>query len=300
MSFNRLFKGMLNSVYSTGILSKYQLKLGYIFHAEQLHNDLYFNQMLAFCKDFKNLTGAKPVATIAPPTNKLLQKQLEDASFNPTDYPKRVRLLAQHAAIGYHGHFYQNNSPEYFNGMHCNQFNGNELKKQLDEDLEWFSANEINHNGVYAGGWWFMNDVLASALISYGFTVDFSFSRSPYFYNAFSCKLMNDNDIRAGESFYLQNELGRLLCIQNYVGTHNTPFRIDIDRPLKKLFDRNKLVQHNLGMLNSHDYDLNATHVLPYINHLLQHAKASFLSLPELKVQGAANATKVIQLGSTD
>src|SRR5690606_35241076 len=110
------------------------------------------------------------------------------------------------------------------------------LENQIINDLNWFSKHELNHNGLYAAGWWFVNKELIYILIKNGFTFDFSFSRHIHFINQFSLKLMNENNIQAGDPFQIfAPEIGALTEIQNLIGAPSTPFIQDFNRHLLKI-----------------------------------------------------------------
>ncbi len=277
-----LVKKSIYSVYSSKSLQAFDLNLGYIFHTEWLYHTATFDQLLAFCKNYTSLTRAKVICTIMTGVNPLVQAGMKKENCSAELFLERVNKLAQVATIGYHGHFWTNTHrfTEAAFAIHSNTFEPKLLQPQLEADLNWFQQNKIEHNGIYAAGWWFTNRYLLEQLLQANFTVDYSFSKAPYFYNAFSMKLMQENNIKTGEAFFVRPKESskRMLCIQNLIGAHDSPFVLDFDRNLKKILDSKNVY----GVLNAHDYDRSFTYTLNCIEHLLKDANAKFFGHTEL------------------
>jgi hypothetical protein len=277
-------KNILKSIYykasRRGRLKPYNIKLGYIFHTEKIYNTQIFNNLISFCKEYYIITGAKPICTIIPPTNLLLKKEMDENNFSEIDFLSRIIELSQYSTIGYHGHFYLNSEPKYYNGIHCNNFNEANLVEQFNNDVKWFENNSISHNNIYAAGWWFINKELVKLLIENNFEFDFSFSRASFFYNQYSNEILNKHKIDTGKVFSLHvNSKRKLTCIQNFIGMHTTAYPEDFDRNLMKLKLDNKEL---IGVVNSHDYDLDIKNTLKCIKYQINVNKIRFESFEVL------------------
>ncbi|KAA9327389.1 hypothetical protein [Adhaeribacter soli] len=291
-----LIKKSIYSFYPKDSLKPYKLKLGYIFHTEQIYDDTYFSWLLEFCSTYYEITGARAICAIIPPTNYLLAQSLKEAGFSESNFVSRLRDIEKVATLGYHGHFYNSKTPKAEFAIHCNSFQLKPLIEQVEADLNWFRKHNIDHNGIYSGGWWFMNAFLADMLITNGFRFDYTFSRAPYFFNLFSDQIMSENQVRIGESFYLESGKGKMLCIQNFIGAHATPYVEDFDRNLKNLFSPENENGLNVGVINSHDYDLDLKNTLKCIRHLVTDAGAEFFSHDGLRALSEQQARKTALL----
>jgi hypothetical protein len=284
-----LIKKALYSVYPAHSLSVYKLDLGYIFHTECIYHEPTFNGLLDFCKKYSKLTGARAICTIMTGVNAMVKSGMEKNNCSEELFLERVIRLSQVSTIGYHGHFWSDTSKfkEDVFALHSTTAIESKLQHQLEQDLEWFEKNSISHNGIYAGGWWFQNEFLIQKLIEANFNADYSFSKAPYFYNAFSKNLMVTHGIKTGEAFYLKPKASanKILCIQNLIGAHHTPFPLDFDRNLKKILDSPKII----GVVNAHDYDRNFETTMSCLEHLLKDSSAKFFSSHEL-IQKAKDA----------
>jgi hypothetical protein len=180
-----LFKAAYYFFQKKNSLLKLNLHLAYIFHTEKIYDDQIFSRLLSFCIAYQDLTGAKPICAIIPPSNPLLRKEMEATGFSEADFCIRIAKLSQWATLGYHGHFYLDEKPLYHYAIHSYNFRYLDLEKQFLQDVRWFEENGISHNGIYAGGWWFFNKALLSLLLNNDFRYDFSFSQCKYFYNVF-------------------------------------------------------------------------------------------------------------------
>ena len=241
-----------------------------------------FDGLLQFCKDYTSLTNAKVICTVMTGVNPLVASGMKKENCSAEIFIERIQLLSHYATLGYHGHYWLDvskfNQNEY--ALHTTTFETQKFLAQFERDLEWFEKHAIPHHGIYAGGWWFMNKFLIEKLMATNFNTDYSFSKAPYFYNAFSANLMIENGIKTGESFSLvsNNSSKTMLCIQNLIGAHNTSFPLDFDRNLKKILDSPNVV----GVINAHDYDRNFYNTLRCIEHLLTDSKAKFFSHKDL------------------
>lgn len=276
-------------------LKSYNIKLSYIFHTEKIYDDDLFDQLMRFCKSYFEFTNVKPICAIIPPTNALLKKEMMVNNFSEEEFINRVNKLSNFADIGYHGHFYLNNKPTYFNAIHCNSYKKSDLTEQFINDINWFDKNKISHNNIYSAGWWFMNQDLIALLVKHGFQFDFSFSKSPYFYNQFSNKILNLNKIKFGENFEVQIAKNKkITCIQNLIGFHSSKFPEDFDRNIMKLIDSKNNI---IGVVNSHDYDLSYENTLNCIKYQIKFNKVKFCSYQDLLSE---NNIKLIKLITSD
>lgn len=276
-----LVKQSIYSLYPKNSLQKYKLDLGYIFHTEWIYHQKTVEALLQFCENYKALTGKKVICTIMTAVNPLVTAGMKRENCSAASFIDRVKRLSELATLGYHGHFWLDDMKfqEAAYALHSTTFVAEKFLPQFERDLNWFEKNNIIHNGIYAGGWWFFNAFLAKKLMEHKFTSDYSFSKAPYFFNAYSMELMNSNKIKTGESLILKTAEGQqLLCIQNLIGAHDTPFPLDFDRNLKKILD----AETCLGVINAHDYDRSFTTTLKCIEHLLKEAKANFHNQDEL------------------
>lgn len=277
-----LLKRVLYTLTNYNSFRSLNVELGYVFHTEKIYDDLLFNQLLEFCEKYYAITNARPICTIIPPTNALLNKKLLSLGFSEEKFIQRVVVLSNYSTIGYHGHYYLNDEPNYYNAIHCNSFNIDDLKAQFKRDINWFTTAQIDHNQIYAGGWWFFNKDLLSLLLLNGFKYDFTFSKATYFYNQFSNKMMNEFKIKTGESFSLKldNEIPKIKCIQNFIGMHSTPFPEDFDRNFIKILE--EPYSQITGVVNSHDYDLDLVNTIKCVNYQKEKNNVKFISFDQL------------------
>jgi hypothetical protein len=228
-----------------------------VFHTEAIYDALTFERLIQFCREYDHLSHKRVICVIIPPSNPLIRQKVDELSGGEAEFIKRLMELKQHADIGYHGHFFLDveavEVPQ--SRMLCNNFLQAEFEKQVGRDLNWFVKNDLSHHGLYSAGWWFFHPTLARLLIQNDFHLDFSISPHPWLYNHFSRKLFKKYRIFPGEPFAFRTKKGRqILCIQNLIGCHESPFPQDFVRHVRKNLDPNHL--HVTGVLHSHDYSL--------------------------------------------
>jgi hypothetical protein len=268
-------KKILYTLY-TPKLPESLIQLGYIFHTEQIYDQKLFAQLLGFCESYQKITGKNPICTLMTGVNPLVAEGMKSNGVSAQEYVFRARKLSEVSTLGYHGHFWSDTSKLQ---DPASQIKGRRsvepaLKTQFENDLQWFKSNELSHNGLYSGGWWFMNEQVQKLLIQYGFSVDFTFSKAPYFRNSYSLDLMKKNQIRIGEACRIESQL---LCIQNFIGCHTTPFIGDFYRNMRKLLmQEGKLDSPIQGVVNSHDYDLDVENTLKCIEALKKDSSVEF------------------------
>lgn len=269
-------------------LTPYSLNLGIIFHTEVVFDKTDFLLLMKFCKDYKALTNVQPICTLMSGVNPRIQAGIKEAKISMDEFVNRIRQLEEVACLGYHGHFHidvnQYKLPE--NEVHCNNYVDKRVKEQLENDLEWFDLHKIDHRGVYAPGWFFMNEHLLKHLSNHGFHTDYSFSNTKWFRNEYSNCLMHSNQIATGEAFRIDVTGKEMLCIQNLIGTHNSPIMRDFDRNLGDVCNpTNPIIQ---GVISVHDNDIEHTIALRGVEYLMKTYNANFLGHEE-HIQFAKN-----------
>lgn len=258
-------------------------QLGYIFHTEMVYDDAIYTRLVEFCRQYFKITGKHVICTVMSGNSPKIAAGMKAAKCADEKLADRYHELSTVATLGYHGHFYLN--PELFQRyeteMRSNNFSKEKLKDQFEEDLAWFDKHKLDHNGLYAAGWWFINQHLLALLIDAGFRFDFSFSRHIYFRNQFSHQLMLENNIKTGQPFEINiGGKGKIQEIQNLIGSPSTSLFQDFTRNLLKILDQQNL--NVTGVVNSHDYDLHAEHTLKLFRKLVTLPKVSFFDAQDL------------------
>lgn len=230
------------------------LNVGCIIHTERIQVSESYEHLLSFAKNYFELTGTKCICTILPGNNPEVVEGLSENGISEKEYVRRVKDLSNYATIGYHGHFWIDPTDFKYpsSQIRCNNFVSESMERQVEKELAWYEEHQIDHNRIYSGGWFFMNESLARLLIKKNFKTDFSFSRYVYFRNKYSTDLMNRHKIKTGQPFVISSEEGELLCIQNLVGFDWIPE--NTIRNLKKILSPEQI--EIFGVLNIHDYDL--------------------------------------------
>ncbi|MBA9076991.1 hypothetical protein [Rufibacter quisquiliarum] len=295
-----LLKKALYQFKSYPIPSSYNLQLGYIFHTEMVFNDKMFKDLLHFCSEFKAITGTQPICTVMSGVSPKVADGMRQHKCEDKKLADRYHELGGFATLGYHGHFYLN--PALFKRkeaeIRSNNFSKQNLKEQFTRDLEWFSSHNLPHNGLYAAGWWFMNQHLLAMLIEAGFAYDFSFSKHIHFRNQFSHKLMLENELRAGEPFEITIPgQGSIKEIQNLTGSPSTPHFQDFTRNLLHILDPSQ--PRVTGVINSHDYDLDLKNTLLLFRNLEKLSNVSFFDANQLLDKRLNLSYKPVSLSST-
>lgn len=145
------------------------LHLNACFHTEQLDDDAVFETLLAWCRDFRRLTGAGAWLCVMTPENPAIRQRLAAAGFAAERYGERVQRLAEVAEIGYHGHFYQGNGEPLAGG----RFAIAQAQPQLTAEMAWLRALGLEPR-IYTGGWWVVSPELLHALAAEGIRLDCS------------------------------------------------------------------------------------------------------------------------------
>lgn len=254
------------------------LRMGYIFHTEAIHDDSAWPLLLRFCREFRLVTGVEPICTIMTPRNARVARQMHDAGVTADDYLTRVRELETVAVIGHHGHYYTD--PESYSAdeseIRGRNYSRSAVEEQFQSDLDWFREHGIDHHGLYAGGWWFSHPDLVALLIREGYRIDFTFTSSPVFGHDWSRGVMQRGGIRFGETFRLATDDGDIALVQNLIGCHNTPFVEDFVRHMNTLVDPDW--PEVTGVVNTHDFNLvdNYDFTFAVLRSLAEQSNVSF------------------------
>ncbi|RPD45530.1 hypothetical protein [Paracnuella aquatica] len=259
------------------------LTTGYVFHTEEVYNDDIFRRLFDFCKGYTAITGKQAICTVMSGISPKVRAGMRLFNCSEQKLADLYHQLSSVATIGYHGHFYFNADlhQRHEAEIRSNNFSIVQLTEQFSNDLEWFKKHELNHNDLYAGGWWFMNQHLLSLLIKAGFKYDFSFSKHRFFLNQFSLDFMIEHEIKTGECFEIEVEtIGKIREVQNLIGSSSSAFFEDYVRNLKRIIHpaHPKVV----GMFNSHDYDLHPANALNFFTTLKQLPQVSFFDAADL------------------
>ncbi len=275
-----------------------KMKLGYVFHTEEIFDQKIFQELIRFCKEYISITGKKCISVTMTPPNQRVEMGMKIFGCSNGEYVNRMQELAHYAHIGFHGHFWHD--PQKFEDAsydikkHNTQYQFEILYRQFESQINWFKENNIPTNATYSGGWWFINRDIIELLLKHGIQYDYSMSMSPNLWNPYSIDLVQRNNIRFGESFYTRIEQKKLLHIQNlHCGAEGMVFPEDATRFLNRLIDPEFI---NLsGVLNSHDYCLDFDNTIKWIRYLILKKQVQFLDHQELIATNISNA-KVIEL----
>jgi hypothetical protein len=281
---NLFIKDAVKSLYYAGKTTRLRedikLKIGYIFHTEELDNDATFTRLIEFIKLFRAETGKAPICAVMTGANERIRRRLKASGFADEEYARRIHCVGEKATLGYHGHFWREPQSENLLAQEMRQgAAGASLADQLTSDLNWFKRYGIDHQGVYAAGWWYMCREIQRLLVKNGFHYDFSTSYSPHFYNEYSSSLLQKNRIEPGQAFDVHFNDGSLRCIQNFIGCHRSRFPEDFIRNMNQIFSRN--TREAIGVVNSHDYDLDLKNTMNCIRFLRKNKMADFIGFDD-------------------
>jgi hypothetical protein len=221
--------------------------------------------------------------------NPRIQKGINDSGIKMSEFANRIQQLSSISTIGYHGHYHIDvNNHEAFEGeIHCNNFLYHVVKEQIENDLNWFKEYDIEHNNIYAPGWYFMNKAMIELLIKKGFETDYSFSFSKWFSNVYTDAFFKNNNINPGELFKIKSKEKSIDCVQALIGCHNTPFVEDFERNLLNLFSTENT--RILGCLSVHDDDIDVKSTLNCIEKMMRKWDAKFISHEDVKTYFNSN-----------
>lgn len=259
---------------------KKPIPFSYVFHTEAIQYKKIYEQLIKYCIEFYSITGTKPICTVMPGNNARIEFQMKEEVVSQKVYAERILNLQSFAEIGYHGHFYKDGKSfdqlDYEIKKHNNTYPLKTLKKQFTEEVNWFKENNIPIEPIYSAGWWFMDNNVIELLKEHKFKLDFSFSKSPWFWNPYSTGLYEEHHILGGEPFMMQG----ITFMQNFVGCHTTTFPQDFIRNVNKILNDGYLLP--IGSMHSHDYDLDYKNTIKCIRHLVEVEKCKFYSSQEM------------------
>jgi hypothetical protein len=145
------------------------LHLNTCFHTEQLDDDRVFATLLAWCQDFRRITGVGAWLCVMTPRNPAIRERIAKAGFPAERYGERVLRLAEVAEIGYHGHFYTPEGEPLAGG----RFAIDRARPQVGEEMAWLQDLGLQPR-IYSGGWWVVNPELLQVLAEEGIQLDCS------------------------------------------------------------------------------------------------------------------------------
>lgn len=270
-----------------------EVKLCYVFHVEKIHHLSTFLRLKKFCELYHSLVGHKAICTIMPASNPQVENEMSLDGVSESEYVDRIRKLESVAAIGYHGHFWkdQSNLNSQDSMLKGNLRAPEEFQKQFSRDLNWFSEHSINHNNTYSAGWWYIQPEVIEALSQNGFQYDFSFSQNPLFSKPYQKSVFEKNNIKFGEIF----KINSIIETPYLFGCHLTAFPQDFVRNFNKL--NNSSVEKFIGSVGAHDYDLNPSYTLRCLEDLLKR-NVKFFGLENIdQLYAESNRNEIVAHG---
>jgi hypothetical protein len=145
------------------------LHLNACFHTEQLDDDRVFETLLAWCGDFRRITGVGAWLCMMTPVNPAIRERLAKSGFPAERYGERIQRLAEIAEIGYHGHFYRPDGSPLAGG----HFAIETARPQIAAEMAWLRGLGLQPQ-IYTGGWWVVTPDLLQALADEGIRLDCS------------------------------------------------------------------------------------------------------------------------------
>lgn len=152
-----------------------------VLHVEHLDEDAHLDAVIAYARGYRELTGRRILATCMTPLSPLVKARLDRTGVNPQDYTARMRLVAEHADIGLHGHFLRSTDTHDERPFHASFFDLTPIRAQIAAERDFLLAEGLMQRDQmsYSAGWWFMVPALRAVLPELGFRYDFSLSTSP-------------------------------------------------------------------------------------------------------------------------
>jgi len=229
------------------------MTIGYVFHTESIYDIDCYSILLDFVRSYKSMTGEQCVLTIMTPENCHVKKMMHIQSCENSEFLDRVLLLSEYAEIGYHGHFYRNDTGiKSGNNVEDHLL----ISDQFDRELLWLDDYVDSFIRVYAAGWWHMSDIVIKKLLENDFIMDFSFTHSGFFGCDYSKEILRKNSISLGQPFTLK-ESSQLVFLQNFIGCHDNKFPEDFMRRMNLLINSIPCADDRLyGVVNNHDFNL--------------------------------------------
>jgi len=222
-------------------------------HVERLHIANVFAELEQFCCQYQELTGKKALLTVITPRSPLLSRALADCGVSQDQYAGYIRQLASRADIGLHGHYLRGS--EMGSGpCHCYWADRSTVQQQLKDEFRWLSDRNLLTVPAYAGGWWYLDGAVVSALEEAGIKYDFTMSARPYSQSTFARRMMRANN-RPGQVTRMSEKLTGLWALQGLesASVSNSAWRFIAAAQTAALAKNGR----TLFTLYGHDWDLN-------------------------------------------
>jgi hypothetical protein len=262
-------------------------------HTERAYDAAVSARLLDFCDRFEREFGARPICAVMTGVNARTRQGMREHGIGERELAARLRELAARATLGHHGHFWLD--PREFarpeQAVRANNFAAEPVREQLAADVAWLRDHDLDHHGLYAAGWWFLNDHVLSMLARQGFRVDFSVSASPWFRNEPSQKLRTENALRAGEPFERDVEGRRMLFVPNLIGCDAVATPRAFERALAPLLRSSH--GSAIGVVNAHDYGLDMENAIACLRRVRDTQGVEVLDAEAL-VEAAAKAARTL------
>lgn len=157
-----------------------------VMHVEQLHVEENYRKTIAFCEQYRRLTGKMVVTTVIPPISPILRKDLERVGCSTAAYADKIRRIGECSIVGHHGHYLRPSGEgstdrgDDIRPMHAAFFDASYIRAQMSRESEWLTSNGLMNSSekIYSAGWWFMTPALYRILDDLGYSYDFSLSLS--------------------------------------------------------------------------------------------------------------------------
>lgn len=288
---NNLLKKIYYTLFKPELAQGYNLSLGFIFHTEKIYDEVIFNRLLTFCKEFQSITGKRVLCTIMPPVSFRVNAEMQQSKATEEKFIENLKTLQHIADLGFHGHFWRSatehfESPE--NQIRNSVYQSSDddfVKQQFTDQVKWFKQTNFTPVKSYAAGWWFTHRIIMQLQAWSEIVYDFSFSKLKWTSGTWGKTIMHDAQLAFGEPFVLEVDGRKIECIQTVMGTPNTKFPQDFIRIINaQLESANKMP---MGMITTHDYDLdgdNLKYAIAQIRYLKTLNNIQFFSQEDLPV----------------
>jgi len=190
----------------------------FVIHCEKIYDDIIYRGLLAFAKEFFELTAKKIVICVATPFCPVVARELHGNARNI--FADRVLKLGEYAHIGYHGHFYKEEDG-VISQISAKNYDADMVMRQMREEIGWLKRLGLSPK-IYVAGWWFLTDDIIIELERSGVLVDLSVRKGKA--DTFGTKYLDDRNIpEYGEPFVLPPS--RLIVeVQSLFGPVMPPF----------------------------------------------------------------------------
>lgn len=148
-------------------------RIGAVVHTEAVAHPKAFPAFLDLCRYFEDVTGTRLLACVIPAPNPLARGLMAAHGLDSSRFAERLRELARHATIGYHGHYFHVAADGLPTPMRHADFDRARFARQFDEETDWLASIGFPPT-FYTGGWWVLNRSIVEALDAVGIRYDFS------------------------------------------------------------------------------------------------------------------------------